>query len=120
MAHDHGLRLAQNKALKVALAANLAFLVVEAAGGLVFHSLALLGDAAHMVTDVGGLTIALIAHRLLERPASARHTFGLQRAEVLAAQASGITLLIAGLWLLVAAIRRAATPVDVEGAGLVV
>jgi cobalt-zinc-cadmium efflux system protein len=118
MAHDHDLRAAQSRALKIALIANAAFLSAEVVGGIAFHSLALLGDAAHMATDVVALAIALVAHRLLERPASARHTFGLQRAEVLAAQASGIVLLGAAGWLLFASARRLDEPVAVEGAGL--
>jgi cobalt-zinc-cadmium efflux system protein len=118
MAHDHDLRSAQQQALKIALVANAAFLIAEIVGGLAFHSLALLGDAAHMATDVVALAIALGAHRLLERPASATHTFGLQRAEVLAAQASGIVLLGAAAWLLFASVRRLDEPIVVEGAGL--
>lgn len=117
-AHDHHLRGAQRSALRIALVANGALLVTEAVGGLAFHSLALLGDAAHMATDVVALGIALLAHRLLERPASARHTFGLQRAEVLAAQASGITLLGAAVWLGFTAVKRLNDPVDVHGGGL--
>jgi cobalt-zinc-cadmium efflux system protein len=104
----------------VAFAANGVLLVAEVAGGLAFRSLALLGDAAHLATDVVALAIALAAHRLVERPASARHTFGLQRAEVLAAQASGVTLLATALWLMITAAERLGHPAHVAGGGLIV
>jgi cobalt-zinc-cadmium efflux system protein len=118
--HEHDLRPAQQSALRIALVANGVLLGAEVVGGLAFHSLALLGDAAHMATDVVALTIALVAHRLLERPASQRHTFGLQRAEVLAAQASGTILLVAAAWLLFSSLQRLNDPVDVRGGGLLV
>jgi cobalt-zinc-cadmium efflux system protein len=104
----------------VAFAANGVLFVAEVAGGLAFRSLALLGDAAHLATDVVALGIALAAHRLVERPASARHTFGLQRAEVLAAQASGATLLATALWLMITAAERLGHPAHVAGGGLIV
>lgn len=104
----------------MAFAANGVLFVAEVAGGLAFRSLALLGDAAHLATDVVALGIALAAHRLVERPASARHTFGLQRAEVLAAQASGATLLATALWLMITAAERLGHPAHVAGGGLIV
>lgn len=115
-------RETQQRVLTVVLAVNAAFLVVEVVGGLVFESLALLADAAHLLSDVVGLTIALVAHRLLTRPASARHSFGLQRAEVLGAQANGVILVATSGWIVVEAIRRldASTHHDVDGGGLLV
>ena len=98
--------------------ANAAFLVVEVAGGLAFESLALLADAAHMLSDVAALGIALVAHRLVERPATARHSFGLQRAEVLAAQINGLALLGASAWIFYEAAQRIRDPAQVEGGGL--
>jgi cobalt-zinc-cadmium efflux system protein len=100
------------------LAANAVFMVVEVVGGLAFHSLALLADAAHMLSDVAALGIALVAHTLLNRPASARHSFGLQRAEVLGAQANGVLLVVTGGWVLAEAFRRVGDAPDVDGAGL--
>lgn len=120
MPHVHSERREQSKALWIALIANAAFLVVEVVGGLVFHSLALLADAAHMFSDVAALTIALLAQRLLDRPPSARHTYGLQRAEVLAAQANGVLLIGAAVWVVYEAIGRLAEPQDVRGGGLFV
>lgn len=104
----------------MSLVLNGAFLVVEIAGGLVFRSLALLADAAHMASDVVGLVIALTAQRLLERPATARHSYGLQRAEVLGAQANGITLLAVAAWIVYEAAHRIGRPADVVGGGLLV
>ena len=65
------------------MVANGVFMVVEVAGGIAFQSLALLADAAHMLSDVAGLGIALVAQSLVDRRATARHSYGLQRAEVL-------------------------------------
>ena len=112
-------RAAQRRALHVALAANGTFLVAEVVGGIAFNSLALLADAAHMLSDVVALTIALIAQRLTDRPATAKHTFGLQRAEVLGAQANAVLLFAATAWIVYEAIGRFDNPAGVSGAGLV-
>jgi cobalt-zinc-cadmium efflux system protein len=111
-------RRAQRRALEIALAANGIFLFVEVAGGIAFHSLALLADAAHMVSDVAGLAIALGAQRLLDRPATAKHTYGLQRAEVLGAQANAVLLFAASGWIVYEAVRRLGHPVAIAGAGM--
>jgi len=113
-------RTAQIRALSWALGVNVGLLVVEALGGLVFHSLALLADAAHLVSDVAGLSIALLALRLTARPVSTQHSFGLARAEVLAAQASVFLLMGAGGWILVESLGRIRDPVIVNGVGLAV
>ena len=121
--HDHspaGVRETQRRALWLALGANALFMVVEVAGGIAFHSLALLADAAHMLSDVVGLSIALVAQRLMVRPATARHSFGLQRAEVLGAQANALALLAVAGWIVVEAMRRIGEPADVAGLGLIV
>lgn len=123
-AHDHhhagGDREAQGRALRLALAANASFLVVEVVGGLATRSLALLADAAHMASDVAALLIALLAQRLLSRPATGTHSYGLQRAEVLGAQANGIGLLVVALWIVLEAVRRLDQPSEVAGGGLLV
>lgn len=119
--HHHGsVRGAQRRALVLSLAFNSVFLVAEVAGGLAFRSLALLADAAHMASDVAALVIALAAQRLLERPATARHSYGLQRAEVLGAQANAISLLAVAAWITYEALRRIGDPVEVAGGGLLV
>ncbi len=119
--HDHGsMRGAQRKALVLSLGFNSVFLVAEVAGGLAFRSLALLADAAHMTSDVAGLVIALVAQRLLERPATSRHSYGMQRAEVLGAQANAITLFAVAGWIVFEAVRRIGEPTEVVGGGLLV
>ena len=118
--HASDLRSAQSRALRIALMANALYLMVEIVGGLAFSSLALLADAAHMLSDVAGLGIALIAQALLARPASARHTFGLQRAEVLGAQINGLLLAGGALWIILEAVRRIGDPPEVSGAGLMI
>ena len=77
-----------------ALALIVGFMIAEVAAGLISGSLALLSDAAHMVTDAGALLLALVAARLAARPPSANYTVGLGRAEILSAQANGAALLV--------------------------
>lgn len=117
--HSHG-RAAQKRALWIALVANAGFMLVEFIGGIVFNSVALLADAVHMLSDVAGLVIALAAQGLMNRPASTRHTFGLQRAEVLGALMNGVTLLAAVIWIVIEAVGRFSDPEPVAGVGLVV
>ncbi|MDP8928565.1 MAG: cation diffusion facilitator family transporter [Actinomycetota bacterium] len=112
------LRRSQERALWLALVANALFLLVEAGGGVLFNSLALLADAAHMLSDVAALAIALVAQRLLVRPATAAHSYGLQRAEVLGAQANGLVLLVASVSVTVEAAQRIGSNVVVVGDGL--
>jgi cobalt-zinc-cadmium efflux system protein len=107
-------------ALWIALGLNGGFMCAELIGGVVFGSLALLADAAHMLSDVAGLAIALLAQHLLARPASVRHTFGLQRAEVLGAQANGVLLLASAGWILFEAVRRISDPPPVAGRGVLI
>jgi cobalt-zinc-cadmium efflux system protein len=101
--------------LAVALALILALMAGEIAAGLVAGSLALLADAGHMLTYAPALGAALVASRLASRPASGPWTFGLGRAEILAAQANGIALLLVGIWIVYGAIRRLVSPPDVHG-----
>lgn len=123
MSHSHSQgtwRSLQRRALWIALILNAGFLVAEIIGGLAFNSLALLADAAHMSSDVGGLGIALYAQHVMGRPTSARLTFGFQRVEVLGALANAVTLLAVVAWICFEAFRRIAQPEQVEGAGLLV
>jgi cobalt-zinc-cadmium efflux system protein len=126
--HAHDLAAQRANALTFALVLNAGFLVVELVGGFVFGSLALLADAAHMVSDVVALAIALIAQRVMTRPATERHTYGFVRAEVLGAQVNGVLLLASAIAIAIEAVNRLmhphaldAGPVLVVGiAGLVV
>jgi len=121
--HEHGhsaVAAAQRRALWTALVLNGGFLIAEVVGGLVFDSLALLADAAHMLSDVAGLAIALVAQQLMLRAASYRHSFGMQRAEVLGAQANAVTLLAVAGYIVFEAVRRLDQPGDVRGLGVLV
>lgn len=118
--HHHDLREGQSHALKWSLIANAMFMIVEFVGGIVTGSLALLADAGHMLSDVAALTVALVAHRLLLRPPSDRHTYGLQRAEVVGAQLNSLILLGLAGWLVFESVRRFQNPTDVEGGGVAV
>jgi cobalt-zinc-cadmium efflux system protein len=90
----------------------------EIAAGLVGHSLALLADAGHMLTDAAALAFALVASAMAARPAVGRWTFGYSRLEILAAQANGLTLGLIAIWIVWSAIHRLVNPHDVRG-GLV-
>ncbi|MGH2789236.1 MAG: cation diffusion facilitator family transporter [Actinomycetota bacterium] len=118
--HQHGDRNVQRRALWIALGINASYMVAEVIGGIAFNSLALLADAAHMFSDVIGLGIALYAQQLMLRAASARHTYGFQRAEVLGALANGVTLVAVVGWIGFEAVRRLMDPEPVRGAGLLV
>ena len=119
--HHHGVSpSADGRWLGGALAIILAFMVVEVVAGIVADSLALLSDAAHMLTDAGAIAVALYAARLAARPAAGRFTFGLGRAEILSAQGNGATLLVLAGVLAVEAVRRLWSVPDVDGGPVVV
>ena len=118
MNHAPNHREAQKRALRISLLANGVLLVVEVVTGLALGSLALLADAAHMMSDVAALGLALGAQRLLDVPASSRHTYGLQRAEVLAAQLNGLVLLVAAGWIVYEALGRLGDAPEIAGGGL--
>jgi len=122
MGHDHSHAPsadADRKWLTIAFALIVGFMVVEIAVGFIASSLALLSDAAHMLTDAGAIALALFAASLAARPPSRRYTFGLGRAEILSAQANGAVLLVLAGVLAVEAVRRLSEPHAVEG-GLVI
>jgi cobalt-zinc-cadmium efflux system protein len=96
--------------LIVALTLTASYLLVEVAAGWWTGSLALLADAAHMLTDVGGLTLSLIAIRLAQRPATPERTYGLYRAEILAALVNGVVLLVMSVFILYEAYGRLLNP----------
>ncbi|MFI5980393.1 cation diffusion facilitator family transporter [Streptomyces sp. NPDC051555] len=117
--HSHGVvENADRRWLGIALGLIGAFMAVEVVIGVVARSLALISDAAHMLTDAVSIVLALIAMRLAARPARGGFTYGLKRAEILSAQANGLTLLLLALWLAYEAVRRLIDPPEVHG-GLV-
>jgi cobalt-zinc-cadmium efflux system protein len=114
--HSHHDRLTgDRKALGAALAIVVGVMAAEIVFGIVAHSLALLADAGHMVTDAAALTFALVAARMAARPARGKWTFGYSRLEILSAQANGIALALVAVWVVYAAVRRLVTPNDVRG-----
>jgi cobalt-zinc-cadmium efflux system protein len=117
--HDHDHRLATDRrALTIALVLVAGLMAGEIAAGMIGHSLALLADAGHMLTDAAALAFALVASAMAARPAAGRWTFGYSRLEILAAQANGITLGLLALWIVWSAVHRLVDPRDVHG-GLV-
>ncbi len=88
------------------LALTLAFTAVEIAGGILTDSLALLADAGHMVSDNVAIVLALVAVTLARRPSTPTRSFGLQRAEILAAFVNGLTLVLVSGWIVWEAVQR--------------
>jgi cobalt-zinc-cadmium efflux system protein len=101
--------------LAAAAALIVAFMAGEVVAGLVAHSLALLSDAAHMLTDAAAIGLALLTARVAGRPARGGYTYGLRRMEILSAQANGITLVLLAAWLGYEAVRRLITPQPAAG-----
>ncbi|MFF0227297.1 cation diffusion facilitator family transporter [Streptomyces sp. NPDC004629] len=119
--HSHGVAAdADRRWLAIALTLITLFMAAEVAVGIVASSLALISDAAHMLTDAVSIVLALVAMRLAARPARGGYTYGLKRAEILSAQANGLTLLLLGAWLAYEAVRRLIAPPQVEGGAMLV
>jgi len=104
-AHDLG-QDADGRWLAAAGALIVAFMAGEVVAGVLAHSLALVSDAAHMLTDAASIGLALVATKLAARPPRGGYTYGLRRLEILSAQANGITLVLLGVWLGYEAVRR--------------
>ncbi|MEU6878376.1 cation diffusion facilitator family transporter [Streptomyces sp. NPDC046712] len=124
--HDHGhshggpprtgtAAAAYKGRLRIALAITLSVMVVEIVGGIVADSLALIADAAHMATDAVGLAMALLAIHFANRPPTEKRTFGFARAEILAALANCLLLLVVGGYVLYEAIQRFIEPAETKG-----
>ncbi len=102
------------------LAISATILVVEVVGAVLSGSLALLADAGHMLTDVAGLSLALVAAMLVDRPATDERTWGYRRAEVLAAAAQAAVLLAVGIFVLVEGVRRLVAPPHVASTAMLI
>ncbi len=114
--HDHGVSADSDpRWLSIALALIVSFMAAEVVVGVIADSLALISDAAHMLTDAASIVLALIAIRLAKRPARGQYTYGFKRAEILSAQANGITLLLLAGWFVYEGVSRLIDPPDVEG-----
>lgn len=118
--HSHDLTGQPADKLLIALVLTALFLGVETGVGFFAKSLALLSDAGHMLTDVGALALALVAQRLAARPRSRTSTFGLRRAEILAALANGVFLGATSIWIVVESVQRWSRPADVKGGWVLV
>ena len=100
--------------LWVVLLLTAVFMVVEAVGGWISGSLALLADAGHMLTDVGALALALLTAWIAQRPADESKTYGYMRWEIIAALVNGAALFGIALWVVIEAVRRIQSPEPVE------
>jgi cobalt-zinc-cadmium efflux system protein len=109
-----------SRRLTVALFLIASFMTAEVVAGILAHSLALLADAAHMLTDAGALAMSLIVIRLVRRPAGGNLTFGLKRTEILSAQANGATLLVLAALIVYEAIQRLVSPPEPGGLAVLV
>lgn len=123
MAHSHhhdDHADADARRLGAALGLIALLMTAEVVGGILGHSLALLADAAHMLTDAGALVLGLVVIRLVRRPAAGNLTFGLKRSEILSAQANGATLLVLAALIVYEAIHRLVAPPRPDGTVVIV
>lgn len=118
--HHHHPPAADQRGLLIALGLIASLMVAELTVGILAHSLALMSDAAHMLTDAGALVLALVAARLALRPARGAMTYGLGRVEILAAQANGATLLVLAGFVIYSAITRLVSPPQVHAVPVIV
>lgn len=114
--HGHSRGEQNSKRLRIVLALTTLYLFAEVVGGLLTGSLALLADAGHMLTDAGGLALALFAIRLSEKPATPERTYGYYRAEILAALTNAIVLVGISIYILYEAYQRFKNPPQVASA----
>jgi cobalt-zinc-cadmium efflux system protein len=113
--HGHTHRPSSRRALLIGLAVTSGFAVVEAVAGWLAGSLALIGDAGHMITDAAALGLGAVATTLSLRPPTLRHSFGLRRAEILGALANAVFMLLVVGWISIEAVQRMLDPVPVQG-----
>jgi len=113
--HSHAKEITSQKVLTIALFITIGFAVVEVLAGIYANSLALISDAGHMVTDAAGLFLAVVAQFVSKRPPSAKYSFGLGRAEALAAFVNSLAMIVLIVWITVEAIDRFNNPHQVGG-----
>ncbi len=113
-AHSHSPASGNKKKLAFVFGLTLLYLIAEVIGGILTHSLALLADAGHMLTDVAGLGLALFAIKFAERPATPERTYGFYRVEILAAVINAVVLLGISLYVLYEAYGRFRNPPEVQ------
>ena len=122
MGHGHAHQVSASaknkKPLMIVLGLTTAYMLAEVIGGLLTNSLALLADAGHMLTDVGGLALALMAIKFAERPATPERTYGYYRVEILAALTNAIVLIGISLYILYEAYERFRNPPEVQSGAM--
>lgn len=121
MSHEHGGKphaasaSADRRWLLAAFVVVVVFMGAEIVAGLLAHSLALITDAGHLITDAAALLVAVISSKIAQRPAKGAYTYGFARVDALSGQANGITLLLLALWFTVEGIGRLVHPAAVHG-----
>jgi cobalt-zinc-cadmium efflux system protein len=119
--HAHHVRGSNDRqALTIALALIVSFMLAEVVVGILADSLALISDAGHILTDAAAIALSLVAARLASKPAEGAMTYGLGRAEILSAQANGITLLVLAVLIAWEAAQRLGSPPQVDAAPVLV
>jgi cobalt-zinc-cadmium efflux system protein len=119
--HGHGHSATADKRYLIgALALIAGFMVIEVIAGVIANSIALISDAAHMLTDASAIALALVAMRIAARPARGAYTFGFKRAEILSAQINGVTLLLLVAYFVYEGVHRLVDPPEVSGPIVVV
>lgn len=118
--HDHTHGAANERGLQIAIGLTGSILLAEVIGALLTNSLALLADAAHMLTDVIALGIALVAMRLARRPADKKRTYGYYRFEILAAAVNAAMLLVAAAYIFFEAYQRFRNPLEIATTGMMI
>jgi cobalt-zinc-cadmium efflux system protein len=113
--HEHNHRPGSRN-LIIVLSITAAYMLAEFLGGILTNSLALLADAGHMLSDVGSMTLSVIAMRFASKPRTASMTYGYFRAEILAAMANGITLVVVAIVIVYQAVMRLQAPPEVHSA----
>lgn len=118
--HAHSPATGNKKKLALVFGLTLLYLIAEVIGGFLTHSLALLADAGHMLTDVAGLGLALFAIKFAERPATPERTYGYYRVEILAAVVNAVVLLGISLYVLYEAYERFRNPPEVQSKAMLI
>ncbi|MFN2515609.1 MAG: cation diffusion facilitator family transporter [Pyrinomonadaceae bacterium] len=116
--HTHTAAGKNKKRLLTVLTLTTVYLIAEVVGGLLTHSLALLADAGHMLTDVAGLGLALMAIQFAERPATPERTYGFYRVEILAALTNAVVLIGISVYILYESYQRFRNPPEVQSGAM--
>jgi cobalt-zinc-cadmium efflux system protein len=119
MAHNHHESESQ-RGLLIALGLTIIIMLVELVGGIISNSMSLIGDAGHMLVDVLALGISLFALNLAKRPATSARTFGLHRAEILAALANGTILILVSVFVFYESVQRLNNPPEIKSTLMII